>query len=130
MDDPDDPTPEPSRPPVPARSTARRLRLAAAAILAIGIAAAGLIYATAPDSDPDDPAARIASGRLYEYNIERIGGRAAVYAARFDQWLGSLWHGRRLAWTVAVGSAIAALGCLGLAGRLADPAEEDPGSEG
>ena len=72
------------------------------AILLAGLVAAALIYILAADDRGSDPAAGIESGRVYEYNIERIGGKAAVYAARFNRWLAGLWHGRPLAYTVAV----------------------------
>ena len=88
-------------------------------ILVAGLASAALIYFLAPE-DPSAEAARtIASGRAYEYNIERVGGKAAVYASRFNQWLGGLWHGKALARTVAVLSVAVALLCFVLARMVA-----------
>ncbi|HEY5365832.1 MAG TPA: hypothetical protein VIL19_05110 [Casimicrobiaceae bacterium] len=87
--------------------------------LVIGLVAAALIYAFVDDTGPD-AAAEIASGRVYEYNIERIGGKSAVYAARFNQWLGGLWHGRTLAYTVAAIAIVVAAICL-VAAHLATP---------
>ena len=87
--------------------------------LVVGLVAAALIYAFVDDAGPD-AAAEIASGRVYEYNIERIGGKSAVYAARFNQWLGSLWHGRTLAYTVAAIAVAVAVICL-LAAHFATP---------
>ncbi|MEO6749423.1 MAG: hypothetical protein ABI294_07525 [Casimicrobiaceae bacterium] len=87
--------------------------------LVVGLVAAALIYAFVDDTGPD-AAAEIASGRVYEYNIERIGGKSAVYAARFNQWLGGLWHGRTLAYTVAAIAISVAAMCL-LAAHLATP---------
>jgi hypothetical protein len=86
----------------------------------------------AADDGASDPAGEIASGRVYEYNIERIGGMAAVYAARFNRWLAGLWHGRPLAYTVAVLSVAIALVCFCVARmvfvRL--PIESDDGRKG
>jgi hypothetical protein len=82
------------------------------AVLLLGLVSAAVIYIVAPDDGGADPAAQIASGRIYEYNIERIGGMAAVYAARFNRWLAGLWHGRSLAYTVAVLSVAIALVCF------------------
>ena len=81
-------------------------------ILIAGLIAAALIYAFSAEDTGPSAAARIASSRGYEFQIERIGGKAAVYAARFNQWLGSLWQGRQLAYTVGVLSIVIALGCF------------------
>ncbi len=115
-----DPHADDARPPAPSPLRWRaRLRFLGAAALAVGLVAAALIFAFADDAAPD-AAAQIAGSRVYEYDIERIGGKSAVYAVRFNQWLASLWHGTTLAWTVAViAIAVAAL-CL-LAARLATP---------
>jgi len=107
----------------PSRTRVRFQHLAVTALV-VGLVAAALIYAFVDDTGPD-AAAEIASGRVYEYNIERIGGKSAVYAARFNQWLGSLWHGRTLAYTVAaIAIAVAAM-CL-LAAHLVAPNSAGP----
>lgn len=84
-------------------------------IMLAGLLGATLIYATAADDRVPDPGAEIESSRVYEYNVERIGGMAAVYAARFNRWLAALWHGRPLAYTIAVLSLIIGLACFWLA---------------
>jgi hypothetical protein len=104
--------------PNPLRWRVRFLYLGAAA-LATGFVAAALIYAFADAAGPD-AAAQIAGSRVYEYDVERIGGKSAVYAVRFNQWLASLWHGTTLACTVAVIAIAAAAICL-LAARVATP---------
>ncbi len=105
---------------------------AGVAILLGGLVAAALIYIVAADDGGSDPAGEIASGRVYEYNLERIGGMAAVYAARLNRWLAGLWHGRPLAYTVAVLSVAIALVCFCVARmvfvRL--PIEPDDGHKG
>jgi hypothetical protein len=104
--------------PLQARASTRRLplhvriRYTGMAILFVGLVSAALLYVFAPEDSGSDAAAAIASGRLYEYNIERVGGMAAVYAARFNRWLAGLWHGRPLAYTVAVSSIAIALFCF------------------
>jgi len=107
----------------------RTLQYCGAGILAAGLIAAILIYAFEPADSGADLASDIAHGRLYEYNIERIGGMSAVYAARFNDWLFSLWHGRALAGTTAVLATVAALGCFGAArlARRAQAAAQDAG---
>ena len=93
----------------------QRLYRAGLVILVVGLVSAALIYVRAPEDPNADAARAIASGRAYEYNIERIGGKAAVYTARFNQWLGARWHGKSLAGTVAVLSVVLALLCFLLA---------------
>ncbi len=54
----------------------------------------------------------ITSGRMYQHNIELMGEKFAVLSAEFNQWFGSLWHGRTLAYTVAVVAVGVALVCF------------------
>jgi hypothetical protein len=89
-----------------------RIRYTGMAILLVGLVSAALLYVFAPDDRGSNAAAAIESGRVYEYNIERVGGMAAVYAARFNRWLAGLWHGRPLAYTVAILSVAIALLCF------------------
>lgn len=91
-----------------------RIRYCGTAILLVGLVSAALIYIFAAD-DNTDRAAEIESARVYEYNIERIGGMAAVYAARLNRWLAGLWHGKPLAYTVAVLSVAIGLLCFAVA---------------
>jgi len=90
----------------------------AMAVLAAGLLAAALIFVTAGPDAPDlleDDAAR----RQYEFELEKIGGKAAVLAADVANWFSSLWHGRTLAWTVAVLSLVIAAVCAWLAREIA-----------
>ncbi len=105
---------------------AARLRRFAWLVLALGLAAAALIYAFAGP----DAADVLGDTRLNDYNIERIGGKAAVYAARFNRWLGGLWHGRPLAATVAVLALAVALACLWVAHLAALPVHDDADDDG
>ena len=57
----------------------------------------------------DGAAALFRSGTLlsgnakrYENEMKSVGGQANLMAAEFQDWFGSLWHGRRLALTLAV----------------------------
>lgn len=52
--------------------------------------------------------------------IERVGGRGTLLIARLDDWLGTLWHGRRLALTLVALGWVAAFGCRFVAGLLDD----------
>jgi hypothetical protein len=72
-----------------------------AAILLAGLVSAALVYVFAADDGDTDPAHDITNQKMYQHNLEVMGGKFAVLSVRFTQWLGSLWHGRTLAYTVA-----------------------------
>jgi hypothetical protein len=93
----------------------KRISYAGVAILIAGLAAAALIYVFAADDAGRERDAEIANYRAYEYRIERVGGMATVYVVRFNQWLGTLWQGRRLAYTTGALSIVIALLCLAVA---------------
>ncbi len=85
-----------------------RVRVGTRAILVLGLAAAVVIYLTAqpPPENPlgYDPL----DTKKYLHDLEVYGGKANVIAAQFRDWFDSLWHGKRLAYTVAVITVIAA----------------------
>lgn len=91
-----------------------RFYLASVVILAVGLISAALIYILAADGQ----AYEIAGGKQHDYAVERIGGKAAVFAVRFNEWFGSLWHGKQLAFTLAFISIGAALVCFLIARSL------------
>lgn len=51
------------------------------------------------------------ASKRYVSQLERIGGKQAVLFDELLTWLGSLWEGRRLAYTIATLSAAVSL-CL------------------
>ena len=71
----------------------------AMAVLVVGISTAAVIFLLVPADE--DAAAAWQDTRQYELAMERIGGKAVLIAAEINDWLGSLWHGRKLAATVA-----------------------------
>ena len=79
-----------------------RIRAGTRAILVLGFAAAAVIYLTAqpPPENPlgYDPL----DTKKYLHDLEVYGGKANVLAAEFREWFDGLWHGKRLAFTVAV----------------------------
>jgi hypothetical protein len=85
-----------------------RIRLATRAILVLGFSAAVVIFLTAkpPPENPlgYDPM----DTKRYLHDMEVYGGKANVLAAQFRDWFDSLWHGRTLAFTVAVLTVMAA----------------------
>jgi len=86
----------------------KRLRAIIAAVWIAGWTSAAVIYVTArppaanPLGDPEDT-------KSYLREMELYGGKANLLAYDIREWLASLWHGRRLAATVAVLTAVAAL---------------------
>ncbi len=99
-----------------------RIFYSGVAILVVGLVSAALIYVFSEDAG-NRTAIEFANPRAYEFQIERIGGMAAVYAVRSNEWFISLWQGRQLAYTVAVLSIVIALACFWVAGRLVDESE-------
>lgn len=118
----------------------RRLHAIGACILLAGLFSAAVIsWRAAPDGARGAIGYEIVDGkpfpimpedsRRYQYDMERIGGKANVLAAELDDWFGSLWRGRRLGDTLACLSIAGSLACFVLAHLLAGaPPPEDPTS--
>jgi hypothetical protein len=118
---------------IPFRSTPHgRLRLAGIVVLVVGLLAALCVYLVAANGPGGADAAgyRIVNGQAYPValddasnelrELERLGGKAASQTYRFNHWLGSLWHGERLAYTLAVLSVALSLMCFYIAGLMAE----------
>lgn len=88
-----------------------------------GLAAAAVIW-WARAGEPVASAIPFDRTRAQEAQLERIGGKFAVMASHFDDWLGSLWYGRSLAVSIAV----IALALAALAFWIARYAEVDAGA--
>lgn len=114
-------------------SLPRQLRLAAIAILAIGWIAAVLVYCFAENGermDGDSAEYQLVRGQVVavpfsaskreQQELARLGGDASVRIVEFDSWLGTLWHGERLAYTLAVMATVVGAACLYVAGLAAE----------
>ena len=114
-------------PQAPARGVPlhKRIFYSGVAVLFAGLTGAALIYVNSAEIAARDPATEMASRRAYERSIELFGGKAMVTMVRFNQWLGSLWHGERLAFTMGVLSILVALACFWVAGRVSEPTPGD-----
>ena len=108
-----------------------RVKNLVAAILTVGLGSAVAIYLSAPSSpagplgpDPND-------SKRYLRDMEVYGGKANLLASQFREWLGSLFQGRSLAFTVAVLTVLLALAVWWLATPLPPepPAADQPGAE-
>ncbi|WP_144113389.1 hypothetical protein [Paraburkholderia sp. BCC1886] len=106
----------------PATSVRKRWNSIGVGVLLAGLIAAAILYAAAPATPAASPYS-VADPR-YQIELQRIGGNAAVLMAQLHQWFDSLWHGRALAYTVAVLGAALAGGCFFVGFFLAD--EEAP----
>lgn len=91
-----------------------RLRLIGWSILVVGWVAAALVAVTAQGDDD----ATLSDTKRYEYQMEILGGKSNLLATEIRDFMGSLWHGRRLAALLAVVSLVSTLACLFLAQRL------------
>ncbi|MES2183848.1 MAG: hypothetical protein V4505_04795 [Pseudomonadota bacterium] len=109
----------------------RRLWLAAWTVLGAGLLAAlAILLGTVGDGPDRDPsmAYQVIDGKVFAVPlderspevraVELIGGEGGVFIYRFDRWLTSIWHGRRLAATVVVLAAAVALLCFHIAALM------------
>lgn len=85
-----------------------RLRFGTVAILALGFATAIVIYATAPPPPANPLGYEPEDTKKYVRDMEMYGGKSNLLAGELREWFDSLWHGKRLAYTVAVLTLIAA----------------------
>ena len=88
--------------------TGRRLRFVAAVILVVGLASAIWIYLAAAPATGDALVYNPEESKQYLRTMELYGGKANVLAAELRQWFDSLWHGTRLAYTVACATVLLA----------------------
>jgi hypothetical protein len=87
-----------------------RRRLATLGILAVGWAAALAVYLSAGPVEDDPEAYDLTHSRIYDRQLEVIGGKAAIMGRDLQDWLASLGHGRRLAYPIAAATIVVALG--------------------
>ena len=112
------------------------LYLAGAFILLAGLAGATFAYLTAVDDPGDAIGYEIVDGnvyviaasdsKLYRHDLERIGGKAAVFADDLNRWFSGLWRGKKLAYTLALLAIGGSLACF----RAAHRASRERGQDG
>jgi hypothetical protein len=107
----------------------KRCYIVTSAILLVGLGGAVAIYLTAGEA-PVDSFAEFENSKKFAYELERMGGKAAIAANEFNKWFAGLWHGETLAYTVAVITIIIAAGYYFIATSLEEEARsksrEDP----
>jgi hypothetical protein len=103
----------------------QRHRFVTAAILIVGLAAAFVIYLTAqtaaanPLGDPED-------SKKYLRDMEVYGGTANLLATQIRVWFDGLWHGERLAYTIATFTLLSAGAYWFAVTRLRLEPDDDP----
>ena len=80
----------------------------------MGLATAIGIWVSAAASPDDMLVYEIEHSKQYQRTLELYGGKANVLAVELTQWFDSLWHGTRLAYTVA-GATVLLAGAFWLA---------------
>jgi len=105
-------------------STARLVQRIGLAIVAAGLlAGAGVYLGAGADTDTD-----LVARQREMREVARLGGTAAVQTVKFRLWLESLWHGERLAFTLAV-LGLAVGGACWHVGGLMDEEADDAGPD-
>ena len=87
----------------------KRCYITTAAILAAGFGSALSIYLTAAEA-ASDPFAEFEKSKKFAYELERMGGKAALVANDLNKWFAGLWQGESLSYTVAVITILIAAG--------------------
>jgi len=84
---------------------------AGVAVLAVGLGVALAVFLAATD-ETEDVASIIAGSKLYQHNLQLMGGHFGALLAQFTEWFATLWHGRALAGTIAVIAVVLASVCF------------------
>ncbi len=101
-----------------------RVRVRALAILVFGFSSAAAIYLTAHAPPANPLGYEPEDTKRYVHDMELYGGKANMLAYEFRKWFAALWHGKQLAFTVAVITLIAAGVFVFFAAPLPPEAEE------
>jgi hypothetical protein len=105
--------------------TEARVRRVTLVILIIGLAAAAAIYVRARPRPGNPLGYEPEDTKQYLREMEVYGGKANLIAEDIREGFTSLWRGKRLAYTVAVITLLAAGGFWFAARPLPPPEEED-----
>jgi hypothetical protein len=80
--------------------SSKRLKLAAAAVLLIGLSSGLAIYLAADDDAGNMLVDEFLNSKKYRHEVEAYGGKASLLADEFSRWFQGLWHGKTLGITV------------------------------
>ena len=111
------------------------------AVAVVGLLGALLIYVRADDSDADENVqivivdgkaykVPLASTKMYQRELRRFGGEAAVLFDDINRWFASLWRGRPLAIITACITAFVSIGLFLVAREMpVGPYSDDRGDD-
>ena len=111
------------------------------AVAVVGLLGASLIYVNADDGDAEDNVQiwivdgktykiPLASTKMYQRDLRRFGGEAAVLFDDMNRWFASLWRGRSLAIITACVTVFVSLGLFLVAREMpAGPYSSNRGDE-
>jgi hypothetical protein len=114
-----------------------RLNLLGVVLLIVGLTASAWIFLTGSDDRSDVIGYEVVDGKaypvttsdskLYRHDLERFGGKAAVFADDLARWFAGLWRGRKLALTLAALTIVVTFVCFRAAERIPPEARDDQG---
>jgi hypothetical protein len=102
-----------------------RPRFFAIAILMVGFGIAALVYLFAEPAPANPLGYEPEESKRYVHDMLLYGGKANLLASEFMEWLGGLWYGRRLAFTIAC----IALSLAGAFLYFGAPSPRDPATD-
>ena len=105
---------------------ARRVRMSGVVLLVGGLAAAVIVFYLAhPDEKLGILGVDVPTKRE-NLQLERMGGKSYILFNDINEWFSSLWHGRRLAYTIGVLSIAGFVSCRWFADLIEhEPAGDD-----
>ena len=119
----------------------RRLMICSVAVAVVGLLGAQLIYVRADDSDADENVqivvvdgrvykVPLASTKMYQRELRRFGGEAAVLFDDFNRWFARLLRGRSLAIITACITVFVSVGLFLVARNMPSrPSSDDRGDD-
>lgn len=106
-----------------------RVRAKTLVLLAVGFASAVAIYLTAQPPAGNPLGYEPEDTKKYVRDMELYGGKANMIAYELRQWFVSLWHGKRLAFTVGVLTVVVACAFVFFTAPLPPDIEARAGGE-
>jgi hypothetical protein len=113
----------------------KRLYLIGALVFALGLGTAALIYANAEDNADVALGYDMVNGiaypisakdsKAFQRDVRLYGGKFALLSDELSDWFGSLWRGRRLAFTVAALSVLLSAGLVFVANASGPDSDSD-----
>jgi hypothetical protein len=109
---------------------AKHVRMSGVILLVAGLLAAAIIFCTArPGEQLEIPGMDLTMKRD-SLQLERIGGKSYILFTDFNEWLASLRHGRRLAYTIGILSIAGFVGSRWFADLLENAPASDESANG